>query len=62
MPREVVTPCPHVWRFVKTLYVAHKGRVHQSETLRYRFFCERCSLVELRSDPPEQNSHDPRGN
>lgn len=54
MTRQIVTPCAHVWRFVEPVRIAHKGRVHSSLTLRYRYACTRCSLVELRhTQPPE---------
>lgn len=52
MAREIVTPCAHAWRFTEVVRIAHKGTLHSSETLRYRYMCQRCSLTQLLPDAP----------
>lgn len=58
MSRTPVTPCAHVWRFLQCLRVKHKGYTSNSETTRYRYICNKCSLVELSCIPPSpKNEH-----
>lgn len=52
MAREIVPPHAHAWLFTEVVRIAHKGILHSSETLRYRYVCQRCCITQLLSDAP----------